>query len=140
MEFYGMRSIFEGSYTAKLYMRPGSETSVSRRLFRNFESCIQWAVYRVLEISKGHPEDFFCFVVEHEEQKGDLVEERQKGYRSWDWLVRDVWKTLSDVPMDPETENIEDDWFIYPAGTNRETIWHWFDEQYHDGVAALMYA
>ncbi len=138
MEFYGMGSIFNGSYSAKLYMLPGCEASVSYRLFRNFETCIQWGVYRALEVSRGHSEKFACLVVEHHVQKGNLLEENQKGYRSWSGLIKDVWKTLSDVPMDPETENIEENWFIFPAGTNREAIWYWFDEQYPDGVAALM--
>lgn len=138
MEFYGWKSIFEGNYSAKLYMRPGSEITVAYRLFRNFETCIQWAAHRVLEASKGHPEQFLRLEVTNKACTKPMEGEHQKKYSTWDSLIHDVWETLTDVPMDPETENIESNWFIFPAGTNRETIWHWFDEQYPDGVAALM--
>lgn len=34
---------------------------------------------------------------------------------------------------------IESDWFIFEAGTEREEVWHWFDEHYSKGVYALMF-
>lgn len=36
-----------------------------------------------------------------------------------------------DVPMNPETECIEEDWHIFKAGTHREDIWHWFEDTYN---------
>ena len=27
----------------------------------------------------------------------------------------------------------------FPAGTEREEIWHWFDEHYYGGVVTLLY-
>ena len=45
-----------------------------------------------------------------------------------------LWYELEDVPFDPETEQIDVDWFIFRKGTDRETIWHWFDEQYPEGL------
>ncbi len=53
--------------------------------------------------------------------------------------LRDLWDQFEDVPMNPETECIEDTFHIWPAGTHREEIWHWFDERYDGGVHALLY-
>jgi hypothetical protein len=62
----------------------------------------------------------------------------KKNYTSRDSLIEDLWKTLSDVPMNPDTENMEEEWFIFPKGTNRETIWYWFDENHSKGVGWIM--
>ena len=56
-----------------------------------------------------------------------------------DEKIRDLWVEFGDIPMNPETEEMEETFLDFPAGTHREEIWHWFDEQYSDGVAALMY-
>lgn len=59
--------------------------------------------------------------------------------RPWfDTALGSLWREFDDVPMDLETECIEKDWQIWRAGTNREVIWHWFDEMYSRGVIALM--
>lgn len=50
-----------------------------------------------------------------------------------------LWKEFGDVPMNQETECIEEDWRGWKAGTFREDIWHWFDERHSIGVAYLMY-
>jgi len=49
-----------------------------------------------------------------------------------------LWLIFGDIPMDPVTEQIEDSFIGFPAGTHREEIWHWFDERYSRGVQALM--
>ena len=58
------------------------------------------------------------------------------------WLRDDdaesLWHEFGDVPMDPETECIEQDWHGFKAGTHREDIWHWFEEAYSVSVARLM--
>lgn len=56
-----------------------------------------------------------------------------------DELLEKLWDDFADVPMNPETECMESDFLDFPAGTHREDIWHWFDEQYSKGVAYLMY-
>lgn len=48
------------------------------------------------------------------------------------------WKELEDIPMNPETECIEEKWWCFPAGIHREDIWHWFDEHHSKGVGWLM--
>lgn len=47
----------------------------------------------------------------------------------------ELWAEFGDVPMNLETECIEDDWHGFPAGTNREEIWHWFEEEFGVSVA-----
>ena len=44
----------------------------------------------------------------------------------------------SNVPMNPDTEDMEEEWFIFPKGTNREAIWNWFDENHSKGVGWIM--
>lgn len=53
--------------------------------------------------------------------------------------LEDLWAEFSDVPMDPDTECIEDDFLDFPHGTHREEIWHWFDARYSKGVYHLLY-
>lgn len=55
-----------------------------------------------------------------------------------DTELENLWNSLVDVPMN-ENEQLEDDWFIFPKGTDKEEIWHWFDEQYSKGVSYLLY-
>jgi len=53
--------------------------------------------------------------------------------------LEELWGELADVPMNPETECMEEPFLHFPAGTNREDIWKWFDCRYTGGVAALLY-
>lgn len=34
-----------------------------------------------------------------------------------------LWEKFSDIPMDPDTEKIEETFLNFPAGTDREDIW-----------------
>jgi len=56
-----------------------------------------------------------------------------------DAAVLEVWNAFADVPMDPETEEMEIPFLHFPAHTARETIWRWFDANYSKGVHALLY-
>lgn len=56
-----------------------------------------------------------------------------------DEALEKLWAEFGDIPMNPETERIEEPFLSFPAGTHREEIWHWFDERYSKGVAYLMY-
>lgn len=47
------------------------------------------------------------------------------------------WSKLSDIPVDDDGI-IQESFLWWPKGTNREDIWHWFDEKYPGGVAKLM--
>lgn len=59
--------------------------------------------------------------------------------RDRDEYLEEMWRQFGDVPMDPETECMEEPFLDFPAGTHREDIWHWFDERHSNGVAYLMY-
>lgn len=62
----------------------------------------------------------------------ELLEDR-------DEELRDLWGEFEDVPMNPETECIEQPFLGWGAGVRREEIWHWFDKRYSGGVYALLY-
>ena len=49
--------------------------------------------------------------------------------------AKKLWKDFGNVPMNPETECIEEEWNGIPAGTHREEIWHWFEEEFDLSVA-----
>ena len=59
--------------------------------------------------------------------------------RCRDEALEQLWARLEDVPMNPETECIEEDFVNWPAGTHREDIWHWFDERHSKGISYLLY-
>ena len=56
-----------------------------------------------------------------------------------DNYIRYLWRNLEDIPFDGETETILEGYYIWDAGTDRDEIWHWFDEHYSKGVYALLY-
>lgn len=54
--------------------------------------------------------------------------------------IEDLWLEFGDIPMNPCLEIIEQPWHGFPAGTHRETIWHWFEDEFEISVAEdLMY-
>ena len=59
--------------------------------------------------------------------------------RERDKILEDLWTEFGDVPMNPETECMEQPFLGFPAGTHREDIWHWFDERHSKGVTYLLY-
>jgi len=73
-------------------------------------------------------------IVSEDEDIGlmDTLQERDK-------RLEEMWDGLADVPFDPKTECIEDDYLCFPAGTERMDIWRWFDARHSKGVAYLLY-
>lgn len=81
----------------------------------------------------------------------DLAEAFEAVHKDTDWLEQDysyeierfarkgiageVWKRFGEVPVDPKTEEIEEDWCGFPKGTHREEIWHWMEEVFDISVA-----
>lgn len=53
--------------------------------------------------------------------------------------VKELWLDFGDIPMNPETECIEDFWGKFNPGTHREEIWKWFEETFHIRTVDLMY-
>lgn len=97
--------------------------------FNTIDACIMWGA---LQIMDGELHNGMHIVIQSPEP--NIIKE----YTTYDSLLEDLWKTLTDVPMNPDTEDIEENWFIFPKGTNREEIWHWFDEQHSKGVGWIM--
>ena len=80
-------------------------------------------VYQCLECD----EDFYEF------------EARYENTEARDKAMEDLWNELTDVPMNPETEKMDAPFLSFPIGTDREDIWHWFDERHSRGVSFLLY-
>ena len=59
--------------------------------------------------------------------------------RDRDEALEKMWKQLSDTPMDPKTECIEEQFFGWGPGVSREEIWHWFDRRHSKGIGYLLY-
>jgi hypothetical protein len=53
-------------------------------------------------------------------------------------IAEQHWESLGNVPIDNDG-HIEIDWHMFPAGTHREEIWHWFEEQFNVRVHDLMF-
>lgn len=58
----------------------------------------------------------------------------------YDYALKQLWAELTDIPMNPDTERMEAQFLHFPAGTEREDIWHWFDERYSKGIVSLLYS
>ena len=46
-----------------------------------------------------------------------------------------LWKEFGSIPMNPETECIEEEWHGFAAGTFREDIWKWFEDTFQLSIA-----
>lgn len=60
-----------------------------------------------------------------------------------DRCLKRKWKELDDIPFDeadsPSGLVLAEDWWGFPKGTDREEIWHAFDDHHSKGVAFLLY-
>lgn len=52
-------------------------------------------------------------------------------------ILEKYWAELGDISVDDDGI-IQESFLWWPKGTDREDIWHWFDEKYSGGVAKLM--
>lgn len=59
--------------------------------------------------------------------------------RDRDEVLEELWEQFGGVPMNPETECIEEPFMGWGAGIHREEIWHWFDVRHSKGVVYLLY-
>ena len=58
-----------------------------------------------------------------------------------DSQLEQMWLDLTDVPFDETRDGrlvLAEDWEQFPAGTDREDIWYFFDDNYSKGVAYLL--
>lgn len=98
--------------------------------WNNVDTCILWAAYELF-INSDWKFIWERIVIQNADSEIELE------FTTQDELVEAMWQTLEDVNIDEE-ECIEQNWFIFPKGTYRETIWHWFDEYHSKGVGWLM--
>ncbi len=84
----------------------------------------------------------YCEICGFSITEDDLIIIKSRGLEECfaDWeetYVKDLWEELGEVPMNPETEEIEEPWKHFLPGTHREDIWHWFEKQFDISVAEL---
>lgn len=59
-----------------------------------------------------------------------------------DRVVEKLWDEFKNVSLKESSKReyvLQEKWHDFPIGTNRETIWNWFDQRYSKGVIFLMY-
>lgn len=89
------------------------------------------AIDTMNELHRTIPYDDYCTVMDGLQDIETL--------RDRDEELGEMWASFADVPMNSETECIEEKFMGWEPGTNREEIWHWFDERHSKGVAYLLY-
>ena len=78
-----------------------------------------------------------------EQMAKELIKQKDRGLRAKMNPVDDYcsletfWNELGDIPVNNDGI-IQESFLWWPKGTDREDIWHWFDEKYPGGVAKLM--
>lgn len=96
--------------------------------FPSLDDCIQWALLQLLPVSKNKAVHVVVF---------DTDGNPAVSYTSTDALIRDIWKCMRNVPLTVDDKQMVD-WFIFPKGTDRETVWSWFDRHYSKGIMSLI--
>lgn len=89
------------------------------------------AIAALNELHKTIPYDVYCTIHDGLTEIETLKDR--------DGELEELWEQLEDVPMNPETECIEEPYIGFNAGTHREEIWHWFDDRHSKWVYYLMY-
>lgn len=131
--FYGKTCNYAFPTSAEGFKVYATDGSKKQEQFTDVDSCILWAVLHVfvdMDVCIGP----FSPVAIKENKSSDIV--LKFGYA--DQLLEYAWETLEDVNIN-EDEETEQDWFIFPEGTYREEIWHWFDERHTGGVGQLIH-
>lgn len=82
-------------------------------------------------------------IIDFPEEKSLNIQADLMGNNSMSWgeickmqhdTAEDLWEELGDIPIDDE-DNIEQDFYSFPAGTSRFEIWSWFEEAFGLSVA-----
>jgi hypothetical protein len=50
--------------------------------------------------------------------------------------LKAIWDEFGDTPINDD-ETIDEAFYIWPKGTDRFDVWHWFDQYHSKGVAVL---
>lgn len=51
--------------------------------------------------------------------------------------VETLWKEFQNVPVD-RNGNLKAAWYAFPKGTNKNTVYDWFNRHYGKGLSYLM--
>jgi len=98
-------------------------------------------VRRSLLHEDNHPSFLSCTITY--ESQGIVEQEGEAMEGSVKESIAKLWKKLGDIPVD--NDGCIEEPFIhlptvnFPTGTNREDIWHWFEETFGVSVHSLMY-
>lgn len=84
---------------------------------------------RIRRIVKNHEKGM---ITDFEAVKS-IVEAKEDSERISE--AKELWVQFGEIPTNPETECIEEEWHGFSAGTFREDIWHWFEENFNVSVA-----
>lgn len=76
-------------------------------------------------------------------RQGNKSEKRSRERNAKKKLATRLWKMIGDIPID-EDECVEEPFshppiVDFPEGTDRQDIWHWFEETFDVSVHSLMY-
>ena len=120
---------------------PGNPKYVTKKVRDWAEECLKAEVSEYDQYLTG---DVWGYIVEDDEGEdlescwGFFGEEycRTEGKAVLHSLMEGYWKEFGNIPVDAE-DNITEDFKHFEAGTDRMEIWHWFDENYSKGLAAL---
>lgn len=71
-----------------------------------------------------------------------LIQSLEKGVNR-DRLLEFKWDELEDIPFITDENGIEildteNDWWLFEKGTEKDTIWHYFDEEHSKGIDYLV--
>mgnify|MGYP004464457099 CR=1 FL=1 len=104
-------------------------SSVSR--FRSIDDCIQWCYLKLEHTCKKTK------IISVNAGVYDPDYKEIQRFTNLDSLLEKIWMSKKMVSLTNE-DNIAVNWFIFPAGTDIEDIWKWFDVRYSGGVTKLM--
>ncbi|MDU5955579.1 MAG: hypothetical protein E6Z10_13665, partial [Ruminococcus sp.] len=98
----------------------------------SIDDCIQIAIWRIIPFCEVRN----IFVVIYDQNSKSV-----KTYTDTDDLIKDLWKSFSNIPFDDGEKDLVlgQDWFIFEKGTERKDIWKWFDSHYSKGAVSLLY-
>ena len=130
MAYESIRRLLKDGYPYKIIGNGGYEAVlVDTQRLVNHEYC---GIYR-------YPGGTACHDLESIKSYFTVLEQIPSELINKDRELEQAWDQFTDIPMNPETEEIEESFLFFPVGTPREDIWHWFDEHYSKGVAHLLY-
>lgn len=88
-----------------------------------------FAVESIEQYYKAPSRDIFCSYKYIDEECGSLSECKKCPAR--EKRAKYLWNQFQNVPVDPDTGELLEDWRMFQAGTHFMEVWGWFSEQFH---------